>query len=300
MSRWAKTLVPIGASFALAASGLAAIGLAATSASGCAGKGAGDGCPTLGDCGGDPTGTWVAMQSCSFPTYNRPTQSTAPAEYGVATPAASSGNWCWGLSFNPDGTVASATPTLSTSTIGATVLANGASVVNVDVVTSGTITFNADHTYLYQLTAISHNVVYIARSCLGVNGANLTCAQLAANMNTFITGGSPQYYNFACTPVGQDCNCTFDYTESMDANNSSIGDNGTWATQGNVIYHYTIEGNGNLYQASHTVREATFCVSNNGQTLQLTGYGGTPLALKAGLRTLLLTKMQPGADAGLE
>lgn len=268
-------------------------GLALGSA--CGGKGAGGPCPVLSDCGGDPTGTWMVTDSCSFETYNKPSVETVPPEYGVPSPPAPSGDWCWSLVVNPDGTIANATPAPMTGvTIGNNSLNAGASTINGDIVlNSGTVCFNPDHTYLYTLTAVSHNQIYLARSCLGVNGASMTCSALTDALTNFFVAESPQYYNFACTPMGDDCNCTFDYTESPSANNSAVGTTGTWAIQDGLIWTYANIGQAlsNLYYGSHTVMQSDYCVSSDLQTLQLTGYRGTPLALHAGLRTLTLTKM---------
>jgi hypothetical protein len=279
----------------LAAVTLAVAGLGLAGA--CGGKGAGGPCPVLSDCGGDPTGVWAVTESCSFETYSKPSVETVPPEYGIPSPPAPSGDWCWSLVVNPDGAIVNATPAPMTgATIGNNSLNAGASTVNGDIVNSGTVCFNPDHTYVYTLTAVSHNQLYLARSCLGVNGANMTCSALADALTTFFTAESPQYYNFACSSVGEDCNCTFDYTESPSANDSAVGTTGTWTLQDGLIWTYANIGQAlsNLSYGSHTVMQTDYCVSDEGQTLQLTGYRGTPIQLHAGLRTLTLTKM-PGA-----
>jgi hypothetical protein len=275
---------------------LTAFGLVAVALTGgCGGKGAGGSCPALSDCGGSPVGAWTVTDACSFQSYNKPSVSTVPPEYGVPTPASGSGDWCWSLVINPDGTIANATPAPSTGvTIGPNSIYAGATVINVDdsvTLNAGTVCFNADHTYQYSLTAVSHNSLYLARSCLGVNGASMTCDALATALTTFFTAESPQYYNFACTPVGEDCNCDFDFTESPNANNSAIGSNGSWTIQDGLIWTYSIAGSSNLYEGSHTVFQTDYCVSNEGKTLELTGYRGTAIMAHAGLRTLTLTKL---------
>ncbi len=261
----------------------------------CGGKGAGGPCPVLSDCGGDPTGVWQVTDSCSFETYNKPSVETVPPEYGVPSPPAPSGDWCWSLVINPDGSIANATPAPMTGvTIGNNSLNAGASTINGDIViNTGTVCFNPDHTYLYTLTAVSHNQLYLARSCLGVNGASMTCSALADSLKTFFVAESPQYYDFACDPVGEDCNCTFDYTESPSANNSAVGTTGTWALQDGLIWTYANIGQAlsNLSYGSRTVMQTDYCVSEDKQKLQLTGYRGEPIQLHAGLRTLTLTKM---------
>jgi hypothetical protein len=273
---------------------LAAMRLALV-AVGCGGTGAGGPCPVLSDCGGDPTGAWTVTQACNFQAYNKPSVSTVPPEYAVPSPAAGSGDWCWSLVIKPDGTIANATPAPSTPvTIGPNSINAGATTINVDNVNSGTVCFNPDHTYVYSLTAVSHNQLYLARSCLGVNGANMTCDALASALTAFFAAENPQYYNFACTPAGEDCSCEFDFTEGPNANNSAVGSNGSWTTKDGLIWTYAIAGDGNLYEGSHTVMQTDYCVSNGGQTLQLTGYRGTPIMAHVGLRTLTLTKL-PGA-----
>jgi hypothetical protein len=260
----------------------------------CGGKGAGGPCPVLSDCGGDPTGVWQVADSCSFETYNKPSVETVPPDYGVPSPPAPSGDWCWSLVINPDGSIANATPAPMTGvTIGNNSLNAGASTVNGDIINSGTVCFNPDHTYVYLLTGVSHNQLYLARSCLGVNGATMTCSALASALTSFFPNESKQYTNFVCTPVGEDCNCTFDYTESVAAGNSPAGTTGTWTLQDGLIWTYANikQALSNVYYGSHTVMQTDYCVSSDGQTLELTGYRGTPIQLHAGLRTLTLTKV---------
>jgi hypothetical protein len=183
-----------------------------------------------------------------------------------------------------------------------------------DVVVGGTITFSEDNTYVYELTAKSTTAFHVARSCLGVNGATLTCPQLAMKIHDSTIGVNPVYTNetpdttppFVCVEQGDGCDCTFDYIETT-AN--AVGDKGRWVVDGSVIHHYSISGQGNLFETNpsrRTVRDATFCVSGDGNTLELSGTNGQPLALKAGLRTLKLTRVIPdagtdaAADAGVE
>lgn len=272
---------------------------AVTLGGGCGGLGAGGPCPLLSDCGGDPTGVWQVTDSCSFQTYSKPSVETVPVDYGVPSPATGSGDWCWSLVITPDGTITNATPEPMTGvTIGPVNSINaGASTVNADIINAGTVCFNADHTYLFELTGVSNNTIYLARSCLGVNGANMTCSALASALTTFFVAESRgQYYDFACNPVGQDCNCAFKYTESPTTNNNAAGTTGTWTLQDGLIWTYAdiTQGYSNLAYGSHTVLQTDYCVSPDGQTLQLTGYRGNPIQLHAGLRTLTLTK-QTGA-----
>jgi hypothetical protein len=295
-------------SFATASLAGATLLAAAAVLAGCKGKGAAGICPAAGDCGGDPTGKWNVTMSCSFPVVTRMAQNYAnnapyfEPETGAVPPAVTSGAWCWDLSFGKDGSLTSPkTP-----------------VPNPDVVVSGTVEFKPDHSYLYTLTATSTTTgIHIARSCLGVNGANLgpggtptTCDVLAGKMNDSITPSNTTYMNvlgtpaFRCHEAGDGCDCDFDYTE-QDSTGSAVGDRGTWvvAKDSNVIHHYSISGQGNFFETSPTrrsFRDATFCVSNNRQTLELSGADGTALALKAGTRTLTLTRApdEPVAGAG--
>lgn len=270
---------------------------------GCRGQGAAGGCPVTGDCGGDPVGVWQVDPAsiCNFPVVARPAQNYATPPYfepetGATPPAVTSGSWCWDLTFtkDQDGTVTVATPSVP--------------MPKPDVIVSGTITFAADHSYVYVLTAQSTTAFHVARSCFGVNGADLTCAELAVKLQQSSIGANPVYSNpsggpaFACQDVGDGCDCTFDYLEA-DQFGSAVGDKGTWVQEGNVIHHYSSGGQGNLNEISpsrRTVRDATFCVTDAGQTLQLSGTNGQPLALKAGARTLTLTRASPdgGTDAG--
>jgi hypothetical protein len=272
--------------------------LAIVVAGGCGGKGAGGSCPALPDCGGgDPTGAWTVTNSCSFAAYNKPSVPTVPPDYSVPSQATGGGDWCWSLVINPDGTVANATPApaLDPVTIGVNSINPGTAYVDVDAVNAGTVCFNANHNFVYSLSAVSRNQLYLARSCLGVNGANMTCGALASALTTFFMAESQQYTSFACTPAGEDCSCAFDYSESPGAN-SAVGGSGTWTAQDGLIWTYLIEGSGNLMEGPHTVFQTDYCLSNGGQMLQLTGYRGTPIMAHAGLRTLTLTKLS-GADA---
>jgi hypothetical protein len=279
---------------------------AAVLLTGCQGKGAAGICAEAGDCGGDPTGVWQISTdptlSCHFPVFSRPAQNYANSapyfqpETGAVPPAVTSGGWCWDLSFGDDGRLA--TP--------------GVPMPNPDVVVSGTVTFSADQSYTYILTATSTTAFHVARSCFGVNGANLgaggaptTCDDFSKKLLESGIGVNPVYMSltagtpaFACHPEGDGCDCTFAYIET---DQNAVGDKGTWVKDGNLIHHYSITGQGNFFETSpsrRTVRDATFCVTDNRQTLQLTGTNGTALALKAGTRTLTLTRVAPVPDAG--
>ncbi len=283
----------------------AALAAAALFLSGCKAKGATGGCDVVGACGGDPTGAWMIEPalSCTFETVTRMAQNYAnnapyyEPESGAARPAVTSGTQCWDLTFDKDGNLA--TPKTP--------------VPNPDHVISGIVTFFPDHTYTYGLTAISETAVHLARSCLGVNGANLgpngtptTCAILADKMNLSIPASTTTYMSldgtpsFRCVEGGDGCDCLFNYTET---DTNSVGDKGTWTVEpgSSIIHHYSIAGQGNFYETNpsrRTVRDATFCVSPDGQTLQLAGTNGTALALKAGTRSLTLSRIPPEPDAG--
>ena len=263
---------------------------------GCQGRGATGGCSgAASECCGNPVGVWLVTSACNFPVYSRPAQNYDTSrgyfqpETGATPPATTSGPWCWDISFDKDGNVATpATP-----------------MANPDIVLSGTVTFSDDHTYVYKLTAASTTKFHVAHSCFGVNGANVTCAQLATKLTTSPIGVNPVYMStvmgqpaFACADAGDGCDCTFDYLEA-DLNNSAVGDEGAWVQEGSVIHHYSISGQGNLFETSpsrRTVRDATFC--QNGDMMELSGANGQPLALKSGARSLTLTRVQTDAGAG--
>jgi hypothetical protein len=259
---------------------------------GCQGKGAAGICPDL-VCDGDPgspIGTWQVTSVCRFPVVSRPAQNYDTSrgffqpETGATPPAQTSGPWCFDLSFDMMGNLI--TPT--------------APMQNPDYVVSGTVTFSEDHTYLYALTAISAPTnFHVARSCFGVNAASLSCADLAQKLTT-VVGANPVYGNntgmppFRCSDGGDGCDCSFDYIETE---NNAVGDRGSWVQEGAVIHHYSISGQGNLFGTSpsrRTLRDATFC--RTGDTMELTGANGAPIALKTGTRSLTLELMNP--DAG--
>jgi hypothetical protein len=131
------------------------------------------------------------------------------------------------------------------------------------------------------------------RSCLGAN-ATMSCDTLALKLQD-LNGVDPKYekrhdsaggQNFLCTTVADGCDCTFDYTES---DQNASGDKGSWEVKNGVIYHYSESYV--LTTSFRTEREADFCVSNGGQTLDLSGARGTTLSLKANLRGLKLQKI---------
>jgi hypothetical protein len=270
-----------------------ALGALALALASCQGRGATGGCfaPSCGPDPGSPVGTWQVDDVCRFTVAGRPAQNyanTAPyfqPETGATPPATTSGSWCWDLSFDKDGNIMSPAVPMP----------------NPDHVVSGTVTFNEDHTYVYSLTAVSTTPFHIARSCFGATGAKLTCAQFADKLVMSVIGVNPSYANpagtpaFRCSDAGDGCDCEFDYLES---DQSAVGDKGTWELVGDVIHHYSISGQGNLFETSparRTTRDATFC--QNGDSMSLTGANGQPLALKAGTRTLYMSRM-PAPDAG--
>ncbi|MDB4983544.1 MAG: hypothetical protein JWM82_4296 [Myxococcales bacterium] len=285
----------------------AALGAGVMAGGGCHPVGASGGCEQLGDCGGNPTGDWVftsEADTCAVPQAVRPSQNyanTFPQNYQPETtapaPAQTSGPWCWDLMFNVDPTTNEVLP------------ANPGvpQPLPPDTVVSGTISFNADNTYLYKLTATSQTPFHIARSCLGVLAKDLTCAEVGKKIEDWGFANNPAYKaladkspSFQCHDAGDGCDCSFTYTET---DQLAVGDAGRWVQEGNVIHHYSLQGNGNLFADTsttrRTLRDATFCASPDGKTLELSGTRGQPLALKAGLRTIKLTRVVPvaGADA---
>jgi len=277
-----------------------ALGTAVLLLAGCKGLGATGGCPVAGDCGGNPVGVWQINPTltCNFPVVSRPAQNYMSPPYfqpetGATPPAVTSGSWCWDLSFSKDMS-------------GVMILAPATPMAAPDVIVSGTVTFRADHSYLYDLTATSVQYFHVARSCFGVNGAGLTCAQFADQLKHSVIGNNTVYTNidptqpaFACQDAGDGCDCNFHYVEA-DASGSAVGDSGTWVQDpgSNVIHHYSTGGQGNLNEMNpsrRTVRDATFCVTDGGHTMQLTGTNGQPLALKAGARSFTMSLVPPGA-----
>jgi hypothetical protein len=219
-------------------------------------------------------------------------------ETGATPPAQTSGFWCWDLSFDTDGKLK--TP--------ASPIFNPDAVQIETINAMSRVTFTADPkvpgrgTYVYALTATSTTTFHVARSCFGVNGMNVSCTDFATDLNMSIAN-NPSYMNvvmgqpsFQCMDEGDGCTCTFQYLET-DIHGSAVGDTGSWVQDGNVIHHYSVSGQGNLFDTSptrRTVRDATFC--QTGDTMVLTGANGQPIALKSGARTLYLKKID--VDAG--
>jgi hypothetical protein len=258
-------------------------------------------------------GVWKVVDVCTFPVPTRPAQNYDSTrgyfqpETGVTAPAQTSGPWCWDLSFDTMGNLA--TPS--------TPMANPPDrVVAETPLAISRVTFNADGTYLYALTAYSKSYFHVAKSCFGVNGTIVdggitgqyfSCTTLASKIASSGIGANPSYKNpdpsqpaFGCSDAGDGCDCYFYYIET-DAYGSAVGDSGRWAQDGNTLHNYSIEGQGNLNDANpsrRTVRDATFC--QTADTMVLQGANGGPLALKAGTRTLFLQRLvvpDGGADA---
>ena len=307
MSRSATTTTSSRRRRGRAGAALGALVLLGVAGSGCKGRGATGGCGDQGSlCGGSPVGTWEVTDTCSFPVVSRPAQNYDTTrgqfqpETGATPPAQTSGFWCWDLSFDTDGKLK--TP--------ATPISNPDAVQIETINATSRVTFTADPnvpgrgTYVYALTATSTTTFHVARSCFGVNGMNVSCTDFATDLNMSGIANNPSYMNvvmgepsFQCMDEGDGCTCTFQYLET-DSHGSAVGDLGSWVQDGNVIHHYSVSGQGNLFDTSptrRTVRDATFC--QNGDTMVLTGANGQPIALKSGARTLYLKRVDLDAGA---
>ena len=202
-----------------------------------------------------------------------------------------SGSWCSGLVYTPP---AMATP--------------DGSVMNVTLwhepaaFTSGTMSFTADHKYEATLVLSTQSSTHFRASCLQSNGFAPTCVQLQRQLTAFyanaakLKNGQPAYRapkgvdpsaGIQCIEM-DDNGCRCNYTYQVE-----VSDKGAWATSGsfisltNEIYAYN--GVRNVPNAPTLPSVATFCASGN--SLSLSGNGGSSLSGVVGLRTMSLRKM---------
>jgi len=276
---------------------LLALGLSVLAASGC-GDGAKGGCPALESCGGSPVGTWsVITDRCQFQPV-RPAQPVDVTAFGTITPPTamiappqpnpvvlqqtSSGDWCSSLVYteNPDPEVL-----------------NVALWHDAPLLTSASITFGADFSYLTALTfstaalPVHRNTTHFAPRCLLANGApSPTCAKLETALTSFYMSPKPgvipaNFDQIKCGNAGDGgCDCASVYTVA-------VSDSGTWKIDGDTLLQdsalFLYNGTAVGAQSPATTVQTPFCA--RGGTLQLTGNRGGGLFGIQGLRTLTLS-----------
>ncbi len=142
-------------------------------------------------CGGDPTGTWQVVASCSTPAP--PPMDPGPCA-GISSFAPDANEWTGGYLPRPSQPSSASLP--------------------------GSVAFNADHSYQSVIRSSTEGTYHFDPSCLEVLQAQ-DCDALTA---TLVTVSSPNYQDLSCTPAGQGCDCSYRYLYDW-------ADQGTWDVQ---------------------------------------------------------------------
>jgi hypothetical protein len=207
-----------------------------------------------------------------------------PMAFAVQPLAATSGDWCSGLFLPGKVTFAALwhdAPRL----------------------TSGTASYNPDHTYVTSLVFTTPGTTHFDASCLQSGGTVATCGFLQDQLNSYYTMESKlnvnPYHNLVCQAGTSQGSCDCFYTYEVD-----LLDKGVW-TAGNGILTQkttTYEHNGSQVDEYAPVIPiaAQYCgPPEGGNSLTLTGDQGASLSNVLGLRTLKMVKAQPPADGGM-
>ena len=161
-------------------------------------------------------------------------------------------------------------------------------------VTGGSITFSSNGRYQAKLTQQLAQRVELSASCLSAQGASLTCATFAANLQTFITEQletfikDPSYRAFSAGVSNVACanlpsgGCVCDYDLAI-----SGGPSGRYAQSGSRLTFFDDQ-----YRPPSL---ADYCVSGGG--LQISSEEQTRLFNKADLRTT--TWVKPSCQDGV-
>jgi hypothetical protein len=271
-------------------SGLGFIGVAATAFAlvGCA---KGPVCKALGNCGGDPVGTWAQrpLSEDTSGTYCQESLHSPPlTEYlqGQPTPTARNRvpestnlDWCYNLVLTP--------------TEMEPVKKHLYWWENLPYI-GGLVTYDADGKYRIDFSREGRVSRHYSRTCLGQYGHAGTCAQFQEILH-HANEGAKEYNSFEChddTEKGG-CNCSFNIGE---ANAQS----GMYSLTGSTLTHFSGTPIAHFSQAS-------VCV--NGDTMQLSGLNNSFLWDRSGLRTIELVRVdcedgkkgpgEEGVDCGL-
>jgi hypothetical protein len=303
--------------------GIAAAALLSVLLSACA---AGPQCTELGDCGGDPTGSWssndAAHPVCLDGPYFTPTTVTAAGAafdstlYGRPSPVAGQSpaqptlaDWCEGLVLQKDRT---------------NILGGRVTFVFEDpAITKFSVVYNADRTYTAGFVRSGRFAQYYSQTCLtefGQDPSDCSAIQATIIMED-LTG---QLKNPLCTPAGGGCSCAYDGAagraqlsgQDLTCKVSEIIMNreGTNETFKNVactpdlsrggcncgydaafangdIGVYTVSGNvitNHPQNSADYPSKITFCANQPAGTLQISGYQNSYLFNKAPVRTFRL------------
>jgi hypothetical protein len=320
----------------LGALGIAVAALLSVLLSACA---AGPQCAELGDCGGDPVGSWssndAAHPGCLDGPYFTPTTVTAAGAafdstlYGRPSPVAGQSpaqptlaDWCEGLVLQKDRT---------------NILGGRVTFVFEDpAITKFSVVYNADLTYTAGFVRSGRFAQYYSQTCLTEFGQDPNdCAAIQATI--VMEDLSGQLKNPTCTPVtGGGCNCAYDSGagraqlsgQALTCKVSEIIMNreGTNETFKNVactpdlsrggcncgydaafangdIGVYTVSGNtitNHPQNSADYPSKITFCAPKDGNTLQISGYQNSYLYNKAPVRTFRLNRDANAAPPVME
>jgi hypothetical protein len=305
------------------AGGIAVAALLSVLLSACA---AGPQCTELGDCGGNPVGSWssndAAHPGCLDGPYFTPTTVTAAGAafdstlYGRPSPVAGQSpaqptlaDWCEGLVLQKDRT---------------NILGGRVTFVFEDpAITKFSVVYNADLTYTAGFVRSGRFAQYYSQTCLtefGQDPSDCSAIQATIIMED-LTG---QLKNPVCTPAAGGCSCAYDGAagraqlsgQDLTCKVSEIIMNreGTNETFKNVactpdlsrggcncgydaafangdIGVYTVSGNvitNHPQNSADYPSKITFCANQPAGTLQISGYQNSYLYNKAPVRTFRL------------
>jgi hypothetical protein len=261
--------------------GLVQLGLFALAlAAGCDGKGAAGTCSTYAACGGDSLGDWSLVAGCEnlvvspYQQPSLPEQLQQPQYPTLEPPQAqptTSGDWCSQLVYTP-----SVSPTMPVKGV---VLWHGPPSVS-----SGYLHQNVDGTYDAEIQFNTAEHTYFANACLTrFESVAPTCAKFAADLEMYLASQPSFKFDagmMACTgnsSVG--CDCSYHYQVQSP-------EQGTWhvdpANATTLVFSGTTRSE---------PRPSSFC--QNGDTLDLSGEGGTSLFGASGVRSARFQRTAP-------
>jgi hypothetical protein len=275
---------------------LGTLGLLAAAVAGCNGTGLGGAgtCLTYGACGGEALGNWTLQEGCvnlvvkPYQQLSLPEQMRQPQDPTLEPPQptpTTSGSWCSDLVYQPADT---------TAPIKSVVLWHGPLDLR-----GGTLFHNADaaHTYTATIVFGAPQETFFPAECLGTYQAapdagadeQDQCTALEAALVKYLkTQPSFKFTDTvdadggtlaACVARDGGCNCKYDY-QLISA------DSGVWEVDPqdrSVIIHHG--------KNSSEPQRSTFCAPADGQTLKMSGIGGTSMLNQQGLRSLSYVKM---------
>jgi hypothetical protein len=226
-------------------------------------------------CGGDPTGSWVEVDSCQDPaiadsTIAKRSYRGQPAiTAGQAAPEPTSTDWCSDLVYGANGISFFMLPRDTPRIQGAYLTYQSTSPTD-----HGTGVYGAF------VTSSDRNSIEYSATCLARFGYLPDCVQFAESFATYgaSLGGVKET---SCEPSG-DGGCHCSYLIESDAAGTNLS--GTWSSSDHVLTHFA----GNMVLPS----QVDYCVQ--GSRMTLWGHNRTNVLDFAGLRTMILDKVVCG------